>query len=71
MLKEHDCVDLTSEMPSRGLLSGDVGTIVHVHGNSVAYEVELATLTGMTIAVTTALPLQCRPVGHRDSNPLY
>jgi hypothetical protein len=69
--KEHDCVELTSELPREGSLSSDVGTIVDILGNAVAHEVELATLTGMTIAVTTALPSQCRPIGHRDNNPLY
>jgi hypothetical protein len=68
MIKEHDCVVLTSELPSEGLLSGDVGTVVHIHGNVAAYAVEFATLTGRTIAVATVLPSQCRPIGHRDIN---
>jgi hypothetical protein len=33
MINEHDCVVLTSDLPSEGLLSGDVGTVVHIHGN--------------------------------------
>lgn len=68
MIKEHDCVVLTSELPDKGLLSGDVGTVVHIHGNSAAYEVEFATLTGKNIAIATVLPTQCRPIGHRDVN---
>jgi Domain of unknown function (DUF4926) len=68
MINEHDCVVLTSDLPSEGLLSGDVGTVVHIHGNVSAYEVEFATLTGKTIAVATVLPSQCRPIGHRDIN---
>jgi hypothetical protein len=44
MIKEHDCVVLTSDLPSEGLLSGDVGTVVHIHRNVSAYEVEFATL---------------------------
>jgi len=68
MFKENDCVVLTSELPSEGLLSGDVGTVVHIHGNAAGYEVEFATLTGKTIAVATLLPTQCRPIGHRDIN---
>jgi hypothetical protein len=32
------------------------------------YEVEFATLTGTTIAVSTVLPTQCRPMVHRDIN---
>ena len=68
MIKEHDCIVLTSELPSAGLLSGDVGTVVHIHGKTSAYEVEFAALTGNTIAVATVLPSQCRPIGHRDIN---
>jgi hypothetical protein len=68
MIKEHDCVVLTSKLPGEGLLSGDVGTVVHIHGNAAAYEVEFATLIGKTIAVATVLPTQCRPIGHRDIN---
>ena len=68
MIKEHDYVVLTSELLDEGLLSGDVGTVVHVHRNASAYEVEFDTLTGKTIAVATVLPSQCRPIGHRDIN---
>jgi Domain of unknown function (DUF4926) len=68
MIKEHDCVVLTSDLPRAGLLSGDVGTVVHIHADGSAYEVEFATLTGKTIAVATVLGSQCRPVGHRDIN---
>jgi hypothetical protein len=68
MIKEHDCVVLTNDLPSAGLLSGDVGTVVHVHDSVSADEVEFATLTGKTIAVATLLPTQCRHIGHRDIN---
>jgi hypothetical protein len=68
MIKENECVVLTSELASEGLLSGDVGTVVHVHGIAAAYEVEFATLTGKTIAVATVLPSQCRPIRRGDIN---
>jgi hypothetical protein len=67
-IKEHDCVVLSSHLPSEGLLSGDVGTFVHIHPDEAVYEVEFATLTGTTIAVSTVLPTQCRPMVHRDIN---
>ncbi len=67
-IKEHDCVVLTSDLPSEGLSSGDVGTVVRIHPDEAAYEVEFATLTGTTIAVSTVLRTQCRPVGHGDIN---
>lgn len=31
MIQEHDCVVLTRDLPSEGLVAGDVGTVVHVH----------------------------------------
>ena len=66
MIKEHDCVVLTSDIPNEGLQAGDVGTVVHIHRNGAAYEVEFITLTGQTVAVATVLPSQLRPVGRRD-----
>jgi hypothetical protein len=68
MIKEHDCVVLTSDLPGSPLLCGDVGTVVHIHSGGTAYEAEFATLTGETVAVVTVLPSQCRPIGHRDVN---
>lgn len=66
MIKEHDCVVLTSDIPDEGLQAGDVGTVVHIHRNGAAYEVEFITLTGQTVAVATVLATQLRPVGRRD-----
>ncbi len=66
MIKEHDCVVLTQDIPEGGLQAGDVGTIVHIHRGGAAYEVEFITLTGKTVAVATVLPSQLRPVTGRD-----
>jgi hypothetical protein len=66
MIQEHDCIVLTQDISGDGLQAGDVGTVVHIHGDHVAYEVEFMTLTGHTIAVTTVLPTQLRPVSSRD-----
>ena len=66
MIKEHDCVVLTHDIPDEGLESGDVGTAIHVHRDRTAYEVEFTTLTGDNIAVATVLPSQLRPVSKRD-----
>ena len=66
MIKEHDCVVLTSDIPDEGLQAGDVGTVVHIHRDDAAYEVEFITLTGQTVAVATVLPSQLRPVSRRD-----
>jgi hypothetical protein len=56
MIQEHDCIVLTTHLPDQGLEAGDVGTVVHIHKDAAAYEVEFMTLTGKTIAVTTVLP---------------
>jgi len=66
MIKEHDCVVLTSDLPDERLQAGDVGTIVHIHRDGAGYEVEFVTLAGQTIAVATVLASQLRPVSKRD-----
>lgn len=68
MSREHDFVVLTSDVPAHHLVEGDVGTVVHVHADSSAVEVEFATLTGQAVAVLTLRPIQFRPVGNRDIN---
>jgi hypothetical protein len=66
MIKEHDCIVLTQSIPDEGMEAGDVGTVVHIHRDHAAYEVEFVTLTGQTVAVATVLPSQLRPVNRRD-----
>ena len=65
-IKEHDCVVLTKNLPEENLEAGDVGTVVHIHKDGVAYEVEFITLDGHTVAVATVGSAQLRPVSHRD-----
>ena len=45
MIKEHDCIVLTRDLPDARLRAGDVGTVVHIHRGGAAYEVEFMTLT--------------------------
>jgi len=66
MIKEHDCIVLTEDMPDEGLKAGDIGTVVHIHQNGAGYEVEFITLAGETIAVVTLLASQVRPFARRD-----
>ena len=66
MIKEHDIVVLTEDVPEEGLTAGDVGTVVHIHNNGQGYEVEFMTLTGQTIAVASLLAPQVRPVSRQD-----
>ena len=53
MLNEHTQVVLKRPMPSLGLEPGDVGVVVHVHGQGESYEVEFLSLDGNTIGVET------------------
>lgn len=66
MIREHECIVLTRDLPNDGLEAGDVGTVIHVHGGGAAYEVEFMTLTGETVAVATVEAAQCRAVSGRD-----
>lgn len=66
MIKEHDCVVLTQNLPDEGLQAGDIGTVVHVHNQGAGYEVEFMTLAGRTVAVATLLRDQVRPIAPRD-----
>ncbi len=77
MIKEHDIVVLTEDVPEEGLTAGDVGTeegltagdvgtVVHIHNNGEGYEVEFMTLTGQTIAVASLSAQQVRPVSRQD-----
>ena len=56
----------TSLLVDAGLEAGDVGTVVHVYADGLAYEVEFTTLAGMTAAVVTVEAAQVRPVGKRE-----
>ena len=66
MMKEHDCVVLTANVPDEGLLAGDVGTVAQIHKGGEGYEVEYMTLTGETVAIVTLLAGQVRPLSRRD-----
>ncbi len=66
MIKEHDCVVLTVDLPDDKLEAGDVGTVVHIHNGNIAYEVEFVTLDGHTVAITTVASNQLRPVSRFD-----
>ena len=66
MIKEHERVVLKSPVPAEGLEAGDVGTVVHVYTDGLAYEVEFTTLEGKTAAVVTVESSQIRPVSKRE-----
>jgi hypothetical protein len=66
MFSEHDRLVLTADIADKGLRSGDVGTIVHVHPGGQAFVVEFMALSGDTLAVATVLPTQARPITDQD-----
>ncbi len=65
-IMEHDRVVLRTPIPSAGLEPGDVGAVVHVYADGLAYEVEFTSLDGHTAAVVTIEANQVRPVSRSD-----
>ena len=66
MIKEHERVVLKTDLPAEKLEAGDVGTVVHVYRDDLAYEIEFTTLDGGTAAVVTVEAANVRPVSKRD-----
>ena len=66
VIEELDSVVLTTDLPEYNLKTGDIGTVVLIHGSGEGYEVEFTALDGQTIAVISAYASQVRPVGHRE-----
>ena len=65
-INELDAVALTCDVPERGLVRGDVGTAVLVHGAGVAFEVEFVGYDGHTVALMTLESGQVRPLDTHD-----
>ena len=65
-VKEHDRVVLRDDLPQEKLAAGDVGIVVHVHGDGQAYEIEFVALDGETVAIVTLERAQIRPVERRE-----
>jgi hypothetical protein len=53
MIKEYDIVALSEDRPEDGLKRGDIGTVVMVHDDGRAFEVEFLARNGDTIALLT------------------
>ena len=52
-IKELDVVVIMQDVPEHGLISGDVGTVVHCYGEDEAYEIEVVAANGHTVALMT------------------
>jgi hypothetical protein len=61
-IKEHQRVVLTVDLPAEKLGTGDVGTVVHIHQDGEALEVEFLNLAGKTVAVVSLKNAQVRAV---------
>jgi hypothetical protein len=53
MIAEHTMVVLNRDIPEHGLVTGDVGAVVHVYSQGTAYEVEFVDGVGKTVALLT------------------
>jgi hypothetical protein len=62
MIREHDQVVLTEDLPDLAFEAGDVGVVVHVHRGGEAYEVEFLTLDGETAGIATLAAGKVRAV---------
>ena len=66
MVSEHDRVVLQRDLPHEGLERGDVGTVIHIHREGEAFEVEFMTLSGETVAIATLRATDVREVTASD-----
>ena len=64
-LSELVLAALRQDLPTHRLIAGDIGTVVFVHADGAAYEVEFMTADGNTLAVETLLAEQVEPVSGR------
>jgi len=69
MVKELDTVILARDIPEQKLRTGDIATVVHVHRDDAAYEVEFVTLGGETLCLVTLPAEAVRAVaGHETTH---
>ncbi len=66
MIREHDSVVLTRDIPEHALRVGDVGAVVNVYEAGRAFEVEFVAGDGRTVAVLTLEPDAVRPVADAE-----
>jgi hypothetical protein len=66
MIKEHERAALTVDLPEYGLLTGDIGTVVHIYPGKAAYELEMIAADGTTLNVVTVERDAVRPLNRAD-----
>ena len=66
MFRELDTVALTHDIEGYRLKKGDIGAVVHRYKDGNAFEVEVVTGEGETIALLTLNKEDIRPIGGRE-----
>jgi len=62
MIDELDTVVLTRDIPEHGLVTGDVGAVVHRYPDGPLFEVEFVTAEGRTVTVLRLDSADLRPM---------
>ncbi len=65
-MKEQACVVLTKNLPEASLEAAGVDTVVHIHEDGAAYQVEVVTRAGRTVVVATVQASDLPPDGNQD-----
>jgi hypothetical protein len=66
MIKEHERVVLTVDLPQYQLKQGEVGVVVMIHGNHDGYELEIFSADGRTLRVIAVDAAQIRQINRQD-----
>jgi len=66
MIKEHERVVLTEDLPEHHLKIGDIGVVVMIHDDPIGYELEIFSANGHTIDVVSVYAHQVRSVKRHD-----
>ena len=65
-MQQLNIVIVLKNRPNEGLVKGDVGSLVFIHEDGKAFEVEFTTLAGDPLGVLTLAEDEIRPVSARD-----
>lgn len=70
LLREHDVVVFTRDLPDEGIKAGDVGVVLVTHRGHAdvppGYTVEVTTVLGETVAIVDVPVDLVRPAAERD-----
>ncbi len=66
MIDELDTVVLTRDVPEHGLVTGDVGAVVHRYPDGALFEVEFVTADGHTVTLLQLGPTDLRPMEGKE-----